>query len=346
MSKLFWLLATAAAVPIAGAVYQKLSERSDRRRYRRSGTLVRVGSSTIYLYDARPSQEDSASGPTVLFESGIGATSQNWLHLQRAIACEYRAVSYDRAGLGWSSGNPTYPTPTILSRELRDILRAAGILGPYVVVAHSFGGLVARQFAADYPSEVLGLLLVDPMRPEDWPPLSQSGTASVEQGIRLARAGRVAASVGLSRLFMRSTLLGSRRLAGLLCRIGGESSQNLMDRMLCEAGKMPRESWPAVVANWSRPGFYRTLEAYLRHIPKTVTAMHAAPPLDVPVTVLTPISATPLTQGQLHGISLNATQVIAPASAHWIHLDEPELVLREFHRLLATCTQQLVPPSV
>ena len=346
MRTLFWLLVTAAAVPVAGAVYQKLSERSDRRRYRKSGTLVRTGSSTIYLYDARPGQEDSASGPTVLFESGIGATSQNWLRLQRAIACEYRAVSYDRAGLGWSSGRVSKPTPQTLSRELHDLLNEAGIPGPYVVVAHSFGGLVARQFAADYPSEVLGLLLVDPMRPEDWPPLSQSGTASVEQAIRLARAGRVLASVGLSRLFMRSTLLGSRRIAGFLCRFGGKHAQNLMDRMLCEAGKMPRESWPAVVANWSRPGFYRTLEAYLCHIPESVAAIHAAPPLDVPVVVLTPIGVTPLTEQQLQAISSDAIQVIAPASAHWIHLDEPELVLREFRRLLAVCTERPVTPTV
>lgn len=346
MSKLFWLLATAAAVPIAGAVYQKLSERSDRRRYRRGGTLVRVGSSTIYLYDARPAPDDSASGPTVLFESGIGATSQNWLHLQRAVACEYRAVSYDRAGLGWSSGRVFKPTPKTLSRDLHHLLQAAGIPGPYVIVAHSFGGLVARQFAADYPGEALGLLLVDPMRPEDWPPLSESGTASVDQGIRLARAGRVAASVGLSRLFMRSTLLGSRRLAGFLCRIGGKHAQNLMDRMLCEAGKMPPESWPAVVANWSRPGFYRTLEAYLRHIPESVTAMHTAPPLDIPVAVLTPVSATPLTEQQLQAISSDAIQVTAPASAHWIHLDEPELVLDEFRRLLAACTEPPVTRTV
>lgn len=340
MRKLFWLPIAAAAVPLAGVVYQKISERSDRCRYRNNGRVVRVGSNTIYLYDACPAREDSGPRPTILFESGIGATSQNWLQLQSAIASEYRAVSYDRAGLGWSSGCVSSPTPKVLVRELHDVLTLAGIPGPYVVVAHSFGGLVARQFAADYPVEVLGLLLVDPMRPEDWPPLSESGTASMEQGIRLAHAGRVAAQVGLSRMFMRSTLLGSRRVAGFLCRLGGEPAQNLMDRMLCEAGKMPRESWPAVVANWSRPGFYRTLEAYLRSIPEAVTEMHAAAPLDVPVTVLTPIGATPLSGEQLRAISSKAIQVFAPASAHWIHLDEPELVLREFHRLLGVCAER------
>ena len=339
MGTLFWLLATALAVPVAGVVYQKLSERSDRRRHQKTGRLVRVGSSTIYVFDVGPSRKDSTSRPTVLFESGIGATSQNWLNLQRAIAADYRAVSYERAGLGWSTGRSSMPTPKFLSPELHDLLEAAGIRGPYVIVAHSFGGLVARQFAADYPGEVLGLLLVDPMRPGDWPPLREAGRVSMDRGISLARAGRIFARVGLSRLFMRSTLLGSGRLARFLCRLGGEHAQDLMDRILCETGKMPREAWPSVVANWSRPEFYRTLESYLRHIPETVAAMHAAPPLELPVVVLTPVSNTPLNDEQLQAISSKATQVIAPESAHWVHLDQPELVLREFHQLVAVCTQ-------
>ena len=291
------------------------------------------------MYDVGPLRKDSESRPTVLFESGIGATSQNWLNLQRAVAADYRTVSYDRPGLGWSSGRSSRPTPQFLSPELHDLLEAAAIAGPYIIVAHSFGGLVARQFAANYPGEVLGLLLIDPMRPGDWPPLREAARDSMAQGIRLARLGRIFARVGLSRLFMRSTLLGSRRLARFLCRIGGEHAQNLMDRMLCEAGKMPREAWPAVVANWSRPGFYRTLESYLRHIPETVAAMHAAAPLDLPVTVLTPVSTTPLSEKQLKAISWKGNQVIVPGSAHWVHLDQPELVLREFHQLVTVCTR-------
>lgn len=338
MRTLLWLLTTVAAAPVAGVIYQKLSERSDRRRHQ-TGRLLQVGSSTIYLYDVGPSRKDSTSGPTVLFESGIGATSQNWLSLQRAIAADYRAVSYERAGLGWSTGLSSMPTPKFLSPELHALLEAAAIPGSYVIVAHSFGGLVARQFAADYPREVLGLLLVDPMRPEDWPPFKESTRASMNQGRRLALAGRLLARVGLSRLFMRSTLLGSGRFARLLCRIGGEHAQDLMDRMLCETGKMPREAWPAVIANWSRPGFYRTLESYLRHIPESVAEMHAAAPLDLPVVVLTPVSAKPLSEEQLQAISSKATQVIAQESAHWVHLDQPELVLREFHQLVTRCNR-------
>jgi pimeloyl-ACP methyl ester carboxylesterase len=340
MRKWFWILLGAAAVPVAGVIYQKFGEWSDRRLHGNPGKLVRIGNSTIYAFDDHPRRQDSKVSATVLFESGIGATSQNWIQLQRAVANHWRAVSYDRAGLGWSSGHTRTPTPTSLAAELRSLLAAAEITGPYLLVAHSFGGLVARQFAAEHAPDVVGLLLIDPMRPEEWPPFRESAMASVQRGIRLARAGRIAARFGLSRIFMRSTLLGSGRLAHALCRLGGEPAQNLMDRMLCEVGKMPREVWPAVVANWSRPEFYRTLEAYLHAIPQTAVAMHAAAPLDLPVTVLTPVTTAPLTGSQLQAISSNVREIIAPASTHWVHLDEPELVLETIREMLAAITQQ------
>jgi pimeloyl-ACP methyl ester carboxylesterase len=326
MRKLFWLLAS-AAVPLAGVIYQKLGEQSDRRRYGRTGTLLPVGGTSIYVYDAAPASKDARSLPAVVFESGIGATSQNWISVQRAVSRRTKTISYDRAGLGWSGRRSSTPTPEHLAQDLRTLLRVARVPPPYLLVAHSFGGLVARRFAADYSSDVAGLVLVDPMRPEDWPPLSMERSGLVGRGIRLAAAGRVAARFGLTRLFMRSTLLGSGRAARVLCRWGGEPAQTLMDRMACEVGKMPREVWPSIIANWSRPEFFRTLEAYLRAVPEIAESMHGRPPLTAPVTILTPISAEPLNESQLRAISLHARQVIASASGHWIHLDEPAVVL-------------------
>jgi pimeloyl-ACP methyl ester carboxylesterase len=331
MRKPLWLLVVVAALPIAGVMYQKLGAWSDRRRHMRRGRTVRVRSGLMYVCEMGSA---ASSSPAVVFESGIGATSQNWFGLQQAIAQDTRTVSYDRAGLGWSSAAAYDPTPRNLARELNELLTAAGISRPYVVVGHSFGGLLARQFAADYPRLVTGLVLVDPMRPEDWPSLNGS-SAALERGIRLAQLGLLAARFGVTRLFMRSTLLGSRRVARFLCRVGGEPAQTLMDRMLCEVGKMPREVWPSVVANWSRPEFFQSLQAYLRSVPTAVMMMRSAPPLDQPVTVLTPISASPLSESQLHAISSNAKQVIASTSAHWIHLDEPELVLAAIRDMLA-----------
>jgi pimeloyl-ACP methyl ester carboxylesterase len=333
MRKLLWLLAVLAAPALGGLLYQKFGTWTDRRRYARIGRMVRTAMTSVYVNELGPT---GATAPTVIFESGIGATSQNWLRLQREVARQVRTISYDRPGLGWSLPTNSAPTPQILASGLRSLLTAAQIPGPYMMVGHSFGGLVGRQFAADYPDEVLGLVLVDPMRPEDWPPLNDAGEASLARSMKLATAGMLLARFGITRLFMRSTLMSSGRLASLLCRIGGEAAQTLMDRMLCEVGKMPPEAKPAVVANWSRPEFYRTLRAYLRSVPATVTAMHSAAPLTMPVIVLTPVTATPLTEAQLQAISSNARQVIAQESAHWVHLDEPAIVLSAIRDILAS----------
>lgn len=342
MRKRWWVLIAAAAVPATGVLYQKLGEQADRSRYSKTGTLVHAGSSSLYMQDAAPRSEDATWSGTVVFESGIGATCQNWAGIQSVLAGSTRTLSYDRAGLGWSEESASPPTPVRLAYQLLALLTAAEVPGPYLLVAHSFGGLVARHFAAAYPDAVAGLVLVDPMRAEDWPPLNPERDAFVARGIRLARVGRSAARFGLMRLFMHSTLLGSGWFARLICRLGGEPAQTLMERMLCEVGKMPRDVWPNVVANWSRPEFFRTLEAYLVALPEAVQEASSLEPLRVPVTVLTPASATPLTGAQLRALSSRAGQIIAPRSAHWVHLDEPELVLGAIQQIMAS-TANLQP---
>jgi pimeloyl-ACP methyl ester carboxylesterase len=331
MRKVFWVLACVIAAPVCGAIYQKVGEWTDRRRHMRGGRLVPVANGGFYLCDMGT---ECDRGPTVLFESGIGATSQNWLKVQREVATQMRAISYDRAGLGWSTATVSNATPQALARELRALMDAAGIPGPYLVVGHSYGGLVARRFAADYPDLVIGLVLVDPMRPEDWPPVTEVRRKRLDQAIRLVRVGRIAARIGAARLFMRSVLLGSGRIARTLCRPGGDDVKMVMERMQCEAGKMPREAWPSVVANWARPRFYQTMEAYLMAVPETVASAHSAPPLDIAVTVLTPISATALSDAGLSAISRKARQIIAARSEHWVHLDEPELVLAAIREMI------------
>jgi pimeloyl-ACP methyl ester carboxylesterase len=86
--------------------------------------------------------------------------------------------------------------------------------------------------------------------------------------------------------------------------------------------------WPAIAAHWSRPGFYAGLRSHIDSIPSTVREMHIADPINgIPVAVLTPENAARLSQNQLDHIGDSVRQIIAPKSEHWIHLDEPELVI-------------------
>ena len=99
--------------------------------------------------------------PTVILEAGFGAGSNAWLAVQPRIAATTRVCSYDRAGYGFSDPGPLPRDGAAIARDLDNGLKAAGISGPYVLVAHSAGGLYARLFAARRRGEVAGLVFVD-----------------------------------------------------------------------------------------------------------------------------------------------------------------------------------------
>ncbi len=264
----------------------------------------------------------------MIFESGIAATSQNWLRVQESVAGYTRAVSYDRGGLGWSSNSISARTPSIIAEELRVLLQQAGIPGPYVLVGHSFGGLVVRRYAALYPDEVVGVVLVDAMRIEEWPPMNEAQLPLLERGIRMAGYGIPFARFGLARLAITSLLCRSGKTSRAFSRVAGEGGMHVMDRITCEVGKMPREVWPIVAAHWASPRFYRGLAEHLVAVPATVVEMQSADKVEgVPVVLFTPGTAEPLCSERLGRIGSGARQVIAEKSGHWVHLDEPELVL-------------------
>jgi pimeloyl-ACP methyl ester carboxylesterase len=323
MHRLLWLLAAPLTVVAAGMIYQSIGAARDRRRYLGPGTLVDIGQgSRLYL------SQMGSGGPTVVFESGIAATSQNWLVLQRSVSAFAQTVSYDRAGLGWSSSSRSERTPSNIVQEVRLMLQRAHIPPPYVLVGHSFGGLVVRRFAAEHPEEVEGVVLVDAMRTEDWPPVNESQSRSIERGLRLTALAVPIARLGLARLATTSLLCRSGRTSRALSRAAGKGGQHVLERITCEVGKMPREVWPVVAAHWSTPKFYRGLAAHLRAIPSTVRQMHDSPPIvGIPTVLLIAGTAEPLSPEALRKIGPAATQVIAESGGHWVHLDQHDLVL-------------------
>jgi pimeloyl-ACP methyl ester carboxylesterase len=97
----------------------------------------------------------------VVMEAAIGETGLLWSLVQPAVARRSRACVYDRAGLGWSDPSPRPRTAEIMVEELHTLLATAEVPGPYVLVGHSFGGLLVRLYAARHPQEVAGLVLID-----------------------------------------------------------------------------------------------------------------------------------------------------------------------------------------
>ncbi|MGA3033431.1 MAG: alpha/beta hydrolase [Terracidiphilus sp.] len=336
-----WIVCAALVLVLTGAVYQHLGSRRDCKRFTDSGRWVPVSSgSDLFLFEL------GSGEPKIVFESGIGATHLNWRHIQESLAPYATTISYDRAGLGWSSPSRTRRTPANIARELHELLQNAGLEPPFILVGHSFGGLVMRRFALLYPDEVAGVLLIDPMRCEEWPPLDPSKQSQLDLGQKLIRYVTPLTQCGLARLGVTLLFRRAGRLPGTLAQAAVPNGRHVLDRITTEVRKMPRAVWPVVAAHWSRPSFYAGIRSHLQSIPDTVREMHVAEPIhEIPITILTPGNAAPLDENQLEHTGDNVRQMIGAHSAHWIHLDEPALVVESIRTLLdaAGAATALVP---
>jgi pimeloyl-ACP methyl ester carboxylesterase len=244
--------ALVALLVLSGFLYQWIGGLVDRKRLQAPGRLVDIGDGRkLYLVEKGP----AGQGPSVVFESGFAATSLNWLHIQDAVAEHLHTVAYDRCGLGWSSAPVSDRTPTQVAAELRATLLAAGIQPPYILVGHSFGGLVMQRFALDYPAETAGVLLLDPMRTDEWPPVNAARLATVTRAQRLTRIGLHCSRIGITRLAVRSHLCRSAKFSGFLIRRAGSKGEYLAGRLHSEIGKMPPQVRPSIAAHWSRRAF-------------------------------------------------------------------------------------------
>jgi pimeloyl-ACP methyl ester carboxylesterase len=331
-----WIAALVFVLILAGVLYQLLGSRRDRRIHTGEGRSVAIGNrSSLYLFEL------GFGEPTVLFEAGIGATHLNWRSIQEAIAQFTSTVSYDRGGLGWSSRCRSARTPGNIAVELHEMLDRGGFKPPYVLVGHSFGGLVMRRYALLYPQEVAGIVLIDPMRCEEWPPLDPAKQSQLDLGRRLIRFAMPVASSGFARLLVKLLFCRASRLSDQIVGASGAHKLHVLTRVKTEVSKMPRKVWPAVAAHWSRPGFYAGIRSHLASIPDTVSEMDAVEPIrEIPITVLTPGNSVPLTQEHLDRIGDSTRQVVASKSEHWVHLDEPDLVIESIRGMVAASVSE------
>ena len=131
-----------------------------------SGTTIKSGPPLGRYYDVAGRRlllyRSGRGGPAVVFLPGGGAVGLDYLNVQERAATLATSVVYDRAGTGWSDRADLPRTSAEVTGELRELLLAAGVPAPYLLVGHSLGGLYARHYAQRFPGEVAALLLLDP----------------------------------------------------------------------------------------------------------------------------------------------------------------------------------------
>jgi pimeloyl-ACP methyl ester carboxylesterase len=184
------LISLAVAI---GAIYQGIASAHDKYRYPPPGQLIDVGGYRLHLYCT------GNGSPTVVLNSASFDTVSDWVWIQPKIAKVTRVCAYDRAGLGWSDFGPEPHDPQQNSRQLHALLTKAGVQGPLLLIGHSFGGLYARHYAAQYPEDVAGMVLIEATPPDF---LRRAGKPETMPNAdeRMMRAGPYAARLGITRV--------------------------------------------------------------------------------------------------------------------------------------------------
>lgn len=104
----------------------------------------------------------AGNGPyTVIFESGFASDLSVWRRVAPEIAKSAKVFVYSRAGIGKSDARPEPRTPQRSAAEFEQVIDAAHLSPPFILVGHSYGGYLIRLFAQRHPEQVAGMVFVD-----------------------------------------------------------------------------------------------------------------------------------------------------------------------------------------
>jgi pimeloyl-ACP methyl ester carboxylesterase len=155
VSRLVVLIAFAAI--IAGIIFEQVAERRERNSLPRTGRAFDIGGRSLNLYCS------GTGAPTVLFESNGGIPGYRWIRVQREVATFTPRLLVRSRRFRVERSRPISNHSDSIAHDLHDLLTAAKITPPYVLVGHAMGAFHVRVFRSFYPAEVAGLILVDPM---------------------------------------------------------------------------------------------------------------------------------------------------------------------------------------
>jgi pimeloyl-ACP methyl ester carboxylesterase len=315
------LAAVLVLLLLAGAIYQGIGSRSSAQRHPPPGTLVDIGGQCLHLV------RSGTGSPAVVFEAGVAASSLSWTFVQPAVAGFANTCAYDRAGLGWSDPARSARSVDQMIAELRGVLATAP--GPAVLVGHSFGAFLVLVYRARYPDDVAGLVLVDP--PMEWQHLTDERVRLLRRGIQASYIGAALARVGVVRGCLALLTGGAPGVPRNFVRVLGPRALRTLEHLVGEVRKLPPEVHPAVQALWCEPKCFRAMAEHLAALGAMARAAAEVTSVgDLPLAIVCggdqPAEVL-AQQRQLTRLSSQGRLIVAAKSGHWIHLDEPEVVV-------------------
>jgi pimeloyl-ACP methyl ester carboxylesterase len=251
------------------------------------------------------------------------------VRVMRGVAAFTRVCAYDRTGLGWSEMSRGPRSVGRMIAELRAVVGHAADGGPAVLVGHSFGAFLVCAYAAQYPRDVAGLVLVDP--PSDWHDMTRRQSFMLRGGIQLSRVGAGLARVGVVRACLALLTGGAPGVPRNFVRVFGPTAARTLERLVGEVRKLPEDVHPIVSMLWCQPKCFRAMGQHIGALPEMAHVVAGVSTLpDVPLVVISSGDQPPDTlarQRRLTALSAQGRHVIASHSGHWVQFDEPELVI-------------------
>lgn len=312
--------------------------------YPPSGQLIDLGGWRLHI---NCTGERVHGQPTVVLEAGAGDFSVEWSLVQPAVARFAHVCSYDRAGSGWSELGPRPRTMAQIVWELRTLLDKAAAAPPYVLVGHSFGGVLMQLYASTYPSHVAGVVLIE------------TGSLNPLRFVngKLTRPAEMATGAPIPAVKTTGPLRESdippnlRSLMESAAQQGGPHANDPpRDKLPPDAQRMRTWALSQVKTYAANDNPFEGEElARMR-----AGRMKNAQPLgDIPLVAL--VRGRPDDQGPgaqaredehrqeqvaLSGLSRKGRYVIADRSAHHVQLDQPDLVVTAIRDVIAAASRK------
>ncbi len=298
-------------------------------RYAQPGKLFNADGTRLNFYCT------GRGSPTVVFDSGWGDWAPIWALVQPRVAAFTQACSYDRAGAGFSDPGPMPRTSVRIADELHSALHNARIPGPYILVASSFGGDNLRVFAAQYPTEVAGMVFLesdtDDLEPADMQEDDHRSAAEFLKDVRSCRnaiaEGRPLPPLGgetdgrtCAELFFRGwpEKAWSPELNNALLRLT-KTKVAMWDAFISEMEQMPADE------NYLKQ---HRISLGARPVRVVSTGNHGVGSITTPrPTSLRHLRyeyEVTLAQSRLLELSSNSRQIFTRNSSEYIQFDEPE----------------------
>jgi pimeloyl-ACP methyl ester carboxylesterase len=316
---LIGLAGLAVFLLLAGVVYQFVATKIDEYRYPAPAEMVDVGGYSLHLYCT-----GAGGAPTIVMDSGAGGSVLDWQLVQPEVAGFARVCTYDRGGAGWSEPGAQPRTSQQFVEELHTLLGNAGVQGPYVLVGHSLGGTNMQLYASRYPDQVAGMVLVDSA-------LEDLDLLSITESLQGSPVWtKIYATTGVVRLV---------NMLGPVSYPFSELPDDSVEEALAISSGTQQLYESADEVSSIGESFEQQLAATLSLGDKPLIVLTAGPlqlegmglsqeQMDQMVEAHTRSQAA-LTQG-----SQNSEQIVAEDRGHYLHLEQPDLVIDAIRRVV------------